>query len=139
MKQFDNVLVALDPTSRDGESALEFGAEAASLGGGRLTLLVALEGPTSQALHEYADSEGISLTQAADTYLDQVESRVVPDIGSIDKVAVSGSDLAQEILEYAKEAEVSTIVVTSRGREDRALINTVTSGAQVPVLVVPSR
>jgi nucleotide-binding universal stress UspA family protein len=100
---------------------------------------VALEGPTAQALHEYAESEGISLTQAADTYLDQVESRVTQDIGPIGKVAVSGSDLAQEILEYAEEAGVSAIVVPFRGKEDRALINRVTSGAQVPVLVVPSQ
>ncbi len=129
------VLVVLDPSSDDGESALRF-----ALAGGRtrVTLLVSMSGPSSWALHAFADSEEIDVAEAADIYLAQVADRMKAQGVDTASVAVTGIDVAADLAAYAVDIGASLIAVPSGGRVlAPADLERAARMAGVPIAVVP--
>lgn len=80
-------LVLLDPTSPQGESALEL-LDAEDR---HVALVVLTAGPSAAALRQYAGAENIDVSSAADIYLDQVADRVAAPDRIVEVIRVSGS------------------------------------------------
>ncbi len=133
-----NVLVPLDG-SELAECALDAARDVAE----SITLLVVTYAPSAEPLREFAASEDVSTTDAAEIYLDQVAGRL--DGHDVRKVTVAGRNVAEEIVAYAAANDVTMIVMSTHGRSGigRWLIGNITDKvvriSAVPVLVVPAR
>jgi hypothetical protein len=131
---FDRLLVVLDPSARDGDSGA-FLARTLVGADGHIELAVPLSGPAAQALQRYAESESITVKEAAEIYLRQTIQR----IGGSDTTGtlLDGSDLAVEVA-AAVTASNSGGAVMSRSMADRAMTNrTAWDAIGFPVLVIP--
>ncbi len=133
-----NVLVPLDG-SELAECALDAARDVAEA----ITLLVVTYAATAEPLREFAASEDVSTADAAGIYLDQVAGRLSGI--EVRKVTVAGTNVAEEIVDYAGANDVSMIVMSTHGRSGvgRWLLGNITDkvvrSAPVPVLVVPAR
>ncbi len=133
-----NVLVPLDG-SELAECALDAARDVAEA----ITLLVVTYAATAEPLREFAASEDVSTADAAGIYLDQVAGRLAGI--EVRKVTVAGTNVAEEIVDYAGANDVSMIVMSTHGRSGvgRWLLGNITDkvvrSAPVPVLVVPAR
>ena len=86
-------LVLLDPTTRDGESALDLIDDRDS----HITLVVLLWDKSSFAIRQFAEAENISASQAADLYLDQVIGRLERPEGTIGCAVLNASNASLEL------------------------------------------
>ncbi|MGB8858407.1 MAG: hypothetical protein WCC60_04095 [Ilumatobacteraceae bacterium] len=102
-------LVLLDPTSADGESALEL------LDGDddHVTLLVLLSGPASRALRDFANAEEIDMSTAGWQYLDQVAPRVSLAPHQLVAMTASGPSAAAELADIAATEPVRRVLLPS--------------------------
>jgi len=139
MNPTTHALVALDPSSDWGEVALDFATRGDGGGAGRVTLLVALTGPTAHALREYATAEGTTVAEAGDVYLEQVIDRLNARDIEADGVTVMDGDVAPELVSAARAVGAHLICVPEGDRivaphivEDLAAV------AGIPVAVVPA-
>lgn len=139
MNQSNTVLVALDPSSDVGESALEFITGNRTPDAAHITLLVSLSGHTATAFRAYAESEGTSTAEAASVYLAQVTSRLAAGGFTASGLSVTGLDVAADLAAYAVEIGASAIAVPAGGTILPASeIDRVAKMARIPVIVVPS-
>lgn len=144
MKSTDNILVPLDGSDL-AEAALDVAADIVAPAGGKVTLFVAADPEAAQALHSFAESEGMTRAMAADAYLDQVASRMTDRGVTTEKTSSDGTNAAEEIIQRAAADDVSMIVMTSHGRSGigRWLLGSVADkvarSATVPVVIVPSK
>lgn len=139
MDATNHYLVALDPTAEAGEAAVPLATYAAGITGGRLTLLVALEGPASRALHERAASEETTVATAANRYLDQVIAEVRSGGVMADGVTINGTDPAGEILGILDGSDVTAVALPIAGRtSEERLLDELARRASVPVVLVPA-
>jgi nucleotide-binding universal stress UspA family protein len=133
-----HALVALDPSSDWGEAALEFASRPDGAGAERVTLLVALTGPTAHALREYAAAEGISVAEAGEVYLEQVIDRLQARDVDADGVTAVGNDIAAELVEAARSTGAELICVPAGGRiVAPKAIEPLAEAAGIPLAVVP--
>jgi len=139
MDATNHYLVALDPTSEAGEAAVPLATYAAGITGGRLTLLVALGGPASRALHEHAASEEITVATAANRYLDRVVSQVRGSGIAADGVTIDGDDPAGEILSILDGSDVTAVAIPIAGHASEGhLLDELARRTPVPVVLVPA-
>lgn len=142
MPATSNILVPLDGSDL-AEEALEVAIDIAEPAGGSVTLFVAAEPEAAQALYAFADSEEITRAMAADSYLDQVGTRLEERGIRTIKTSSDGTNVAGEIVDRAAAEDVSMIVMTSHGRSGigRWLLGSVADkvarSATVPVVIVP--
>jgi hypothetical protein len=100
-------VVLVDPTSPDGESSLEALRDQDE----HVLVVVLVTGRASNALHEYAHHERVSLSRAAWTYLDQVAQRIDRPGRTVGTIAASGPDPAYELAVVAAEHDVDRVVL----------------------------
>lgn len=101
-------VIVLDPTSADGEAALD----ALTDDDQHVAVVVLLSGRTSAALREYAAAENLALADAGWIYLDQVAERL--DDGSdrlVETVLATGPDTVSELALLAATGNVARIVL----------------------------
>lgn len=122
--------VLVDPTSPDGESALDLLDESDT----HVSLVVLLTGRMSAALKAFAVGADIGLPTAGWTYLDQVAARISRDGRAIETVVANGPSPAQELvhLMYSDEAR-RVLVPSSLERLDPAAHRRLVEAADVTV------
>lgn len=133
LSEHPTTLVLLDPTSDDGEVALDLLSDADD----HISLAVLLSGRTSSALREYAAAESLALADAGWFYLDQVAERLAGPARLVETVVAAGPDPAAELALLASEGRVGRIVLPpSILRLDAAAVQRLTNAvADVPVSV----
>ena len=137
-----NILVPLDGSDL-AEEAVDVAVEIAKPAGGKITLFVAAEPETAQALYSFADSEEITRAMAADAYLQQVASRIGALGVEATPTSSDGTNVAEEIVTKAAAEGATMIVMTSHGRSGigRWLLGSVADkvarSAEIPVAIVP--
>jgi len=134
MDTASSTLVLLDPSSPDGEAALAIAPRRAAV-----TLMVLLDDPSAAPLAEFAEAENVSLSAAANRYLDQVLRRSDAD-APMEAVFSAGTDAVGEILALADERGAESVIVPPSlpglaGKSWHRLV----AGATVPIVVAPRR
>jgi len=132
---FERLLVVLDPSSREGDAGAKLARSLVGLEG-HIHLAVALSGPESAALQDYAAAESMTVKDAAEIYLRQTKER----LGSqgVTSTLLDGTDLAADLVD-AVESSNSGGAVMPEAMVERAQSDRATWGAiSFPVLVVPT-
>lgn len=133
-----HALVALDPSSDWGEAALEFATRHHGGGAERVTLFVALTGPTAFALREYAAAEGTSVAEAGEIYLEQVTDRLAAREIEAAGITAVGTDVAAELVAAVRSTGAGLICVPAGGRiVAPKAIERLAEAAGIPLAVVP--
>lgn len=134
MQETTTSLVLIDPTAEHGESALDL----VELGQ-RVTLFLMLSGPTAGALEAFAANEGISVSEAADIYIEQVKTRLRPSGAEVEAFWAVGDDTVEEILEAADLTNAGRIAVPASSRAfGRRGLAELARTSPVPVMVAPA-
>jgi hypothetical protein len=97
MSNLPTTIVLLDPTSPDGETALDMLDSVDD----HVALVVLLGGPSAQSLRDFATAERIDVTTAAWIYLDQVTARLAYTGYQVQAITASGSDAVAELADLA--------------------------------------
>lgn len=128
------MLVLMDPSSLQGDSGA---ALASSLVGpdGHLCLAVEVSGPSAHALRAFADSEEISVRDAAMIYLGQAGMRLGHD--RVAPLLLDGVDLASELRWLAAECEVDAVVVPAVRAAAAIASKKAWASLPFPLLVAP--
>ncbi|TDT17441.1 hypothetical protein BDK89_3051 [Ilumatobacter fluminis] len=123
-------VVLVDPTSPDGETSLDALHDA-----DRHVLIVVLtSGRACNALRNRAHDQGVSVTSAAWSYLEEVALRVSRSGRVVGTIVASGPDAAYELISVVAEHPCERIVLpASTARIDRMLPRRLTR--QTPVVV----
>ncbi|MGD9703935.1 MAG: hypothetical protein AB7Q42_21200 [Acidimicrobiia bacterium] len=128
------VLVALDPSSAKGESALSLVERT-----DHVTLFLPLSGSASRALSEYAAAENISIPTAGEVYLDQVATRLRSDGYAVDAVSSSAVNAVDEILHLVGTERVTKVALPAGSIAlDRRSLGRLVSSCPVPVVIAPA-
>ena len=131
MNETTNTLILLDPSSPDGEAGLLVDSDA------NVTVMIFIDGPSGAPLAAFADAESVSISQAANRYLDQVIARCAPE-RLIEAVSSSGVDPVDEILEIAGETGASSIIIPpSRPGLGGRSWDRLVSASTVPIVLAP--
>jgi hypothetical protein len=132
------IVVLLDPTSGDGEAALDKLTEDDR----HVSLVVLLSGPCSSALRDYARAEGLDMSDAGWRYVDQVAARLTDaalQSGrqlTIEQIVATGPDTAYELASITHDRAVEQIIVPpSATRRDRAMLTKLARWSEIPVVV----
>jgi hypothetical protein len=104
MSNLPTTIVLLDPTSPDGESALDLLESIDD----HVALVVLISGPTAQSLRDFAAVERIDVADAGWIYLDQVIDRLAYTGHHLQAVTASGPDVVAEL------ADIAAATVTRR-------------------------
>lgn len=104
MSNLPTTIVLLDPSSPDGETALDLLDQVDD----HVALVVMLSGPSAQALRDFAAAERIDVGTAGWIYLDQVTERLAYTGYHIQAITVSGPDTVAEL------ADIAATTVTRR-------------------------
>lgn len=100
-------VIVLDPTSADGEAALD----ALTDDDQHVAVVVLLSGRTSAALREYAAAENLALADAGWIYLDQVAERLDGTGRLVETVLATGPDTVAGLALLAATGNVGRIVL----------------------------
>ncbi len=139
MNHHNTVLVALDPSSDHGESALELITRNRAARSGHITLLVSLDGHTATAFRAYADSEDTTVPAAAEVYLAQVTDRLAANGFAATGIAVPGLDITADLAASAVAVGARVIAVPSGGTLlSQTEVDRVAQMSHIPVVVVPT-
>ena len=132
MNDNSSTLVLLDPSSPDGEAGLLVARERDA----RLTVMIFIDDPSGAPLAAFADAESVSISHAANRYLDQVIARCAPE--HIEVVSSSGVDPVDEILEIADETRASSIIIPpSRPGLGGRSWDRLVAASTVPIVLAP--
>jgi len=101
--------VLIDPTSEDGETALD----ALDPTDDHVSLVALLSGRSSSALREFATTEGIDTASAGWIYLDQVTDRIAGDDRIVEAIVATGPDPAVELAILVALNETRRVIVPS--------------------------
>ena len=116
----------------------------ATLTGADLVLFTAVGGDEKAALEEFAKYEGIALDEAADAHLSRIAAGV-PEEVAVEWHHGHSANPGASIVDYARDHEISMIVMASHGRSGvsrwllGSVANKVVQSSPVPVVVVPVR
>ncbi len=125
-------IVLLDPTSPDGHSALSQLHDGDTV----ILLVVLLTGRASNALHEFAHHNDVSISEAGWIYLDQVAIGLEAAGRTIGTIAATGPDTAQTLADIAIANEADRVALPSSIlRLDRRVPTRLARLAQVSVAV----
>lgn len=100
-------VVLVDPTSPDGEASLAMIRDEDD----HVLVVVLMSGRSSNALHEFARHEDVSVSTAAWIYLDQVAGRLERDARLVGTIATTGPDPAYELAVIATEHDVDRVIL----------------------------
>jgi len=100
-------LVLLDPTSPDGESALELLNEQDE----HITLMLLLSGPVSSALRDRARAEDLDMATAGWQYLEQVVGRMHRPAHHVLAMTAMGPSAATELADMAASHELRRVLL----------------------------
>jgi nucleotide-binding universal stress UspA family protein len=127
-------LVVLDPTTKHGEAALDL----IELGP-RVTLFLMLTGPSAGALEEFARTEGISISEAADIYLEQVSTRLRRNGVEVASWSSIGDDPIEELLAAVEETDAARVALPASSKMlGRRGLSELARHSTVPVMVAPA-
>lgn len=98
MSNLPTTIVLLDPTSPDGETALDLLESIDD----HVALVVLLSGPSAQSLRDFADVERIDVGTAGWIYLDQVIDRLAYTGHHVEAITASGPNVVTELADLAK-------------------------------------
>lgn len=127
-------LVVIDPSTEHGEAALDL----IELGP-RVTLFLLLAGPAAGALEAFAANEGISISEAADIYLEQVSARLRRAGKLVEAWSAVGDDPLEELLEAVEHTAAARIAVPASTKAlGRRGLSELARWAGVPVVVAPA-
>jgi hypothetical protein len=132
MTTVPTTLVLLDPSSDDGETALQL------LGASddHVALVTLISGRTSRSLRDYAISEDIDLMTAGWLYLDQVVARVDATNREVQTILADGPDIARELATIAAGMVVRRILLpSSLSRIDAGARDRLRAGAAAPIVM----
>jgi hypothetical protein len=125
-------LVLLDPTSDDGESALDL----LDVQDRHVTLMVLISGPASRSLRDFAHAEEMYTSDAGWRYLEQVAGRMSPHPERLEMVNASGPDACTEIVEIAAGQAVRRVLLPSSvDRYERGLHGQIARVVSAPIVV----
>ena len=134
LHRFERVVVLLDSSSPAGDAGVAFAA--ALLGAdGYMTLAVSLAGPAASGLAEFADAEGVTISEAADIYLEQVAERLGPY--RVNTRLMNGADAIADLLAVVEESNSNAAVVPAPLAAQTLATAGAWAGLRFPVLVVP--
>lgn len=133
---FERLLVLLDPSSEDGETGAVLASTMVGQAG-HVELAVAMNGPETWALKAYAESEEISLKEAAWIYLDQAALRLGGK--SVGTTTVEGLDLAPELVQAAEAAGAEALVLPALMAARVMASKQSWAGLALPVVVAPAQ
>lgn len=113
-----SLIVLLDPTSDDGETALQAVRDTDT----NFALLALASGPSSHAIRDYARAEDIDVSTAAWYYLEQVEQRTAKPGRLVELIVATGPDTGYELTYLVAERPNARVAVPeSVLRNDRRL------------------
>lgn len=132
---FPAVVVLLDPSSLEGDAGVGL---ASSLVGplGRLVLAVPVSGPHAWPFPALAESERVTVADAARVYLRQVAARA--DAQNLTVKTLDGDDLATDLTRLVLDSRADALVVPA-GMVATVLPTKQHSSLPFPVLVAPGR
>ena len=107
MSHLPTTIVLLDPTSPDGETALELLESIDD----HVALVVLLSGPSAQSLREFAAVERIDVGTAGWIYLDQVIDRLAYTGHHVQAIAANGPDVAAELADIAASTTTRRVLL----------------------------
>lgn len=130
------LVVVLDPSSSEGDTTAQV---ASALVGeeGELQLVVPLSGPEALSLHDYAESEGVSIKEAAGIYLAQVSERLGRH--GLTSTLIDGTDLAADLIEAVEQADAQGVVAPAELAARTMATKRRWAALPFPVVVVPAR
>ena len=97
MSHLPTTIVLLDPTSPDGETALDLLESIDD----HVALVVLINGPSARSLREFAEVERIDVGTAGWIYLDQVIDRLAYTGHHVQAITASGPDVVAELADIA--------------------------------------
>jgi len=100
-------LVLLDPTSADGESALDLLNEQDH----HITLMLLLSGPASSALRDSARAHDVDMATAGWQYLEQVVNRMDHPSDEVLAMTAMGPSAATELADFAATTELRRVLL----------------------------
>jgi hypothetical protein len=128
-------LVLIDPSDPRGEDGLEMLTNDLAV-----TLLLALDGRSAAALHEFAKSEEIDVSMAGLIYMDQIVRRLDRRAGirDVEAVSTTGTNTVVAIFDVMEHRCIDKVIVPSSlpGLDGRALA-TLAQMCPVPVVIAP--
>ena len=107
MSHLPTTIVLLDPTSPDGETALELLESIDD----HVALVVLLSGPSAQSLREFAAVERIDVGTAGWIYLDQVIDRLAYTGHHEQAISANGPDVAAELADIAASTTTRRVLL----------------------------
>lgn len=127
------------------ETALDEISPHLASGADEVLLVMVMDGHVDHALSDFANAEGISVVEAAESYLEDLRLRLGEAGIKSDSRLVFDPNAAQGILDSANAEDVTLIALASHGRSGvgRWLLGSVAQkivqSAHVPTLVVRAR
>lgn len=143
MQQPKKILVPVDLSKR-AEAAVAYAEVLASATGAELVVMANVSHPEREALRKFAESEDISIEQAARAAIE----RIITDNAPSARVSIVLShqvSAADAILEAAAAEAADLIVLTSHGRSGMtrwmlgSVAEKVARNAEVAVTIIPAR
>ena len=132
MTTVPTTLVLLDPSSDDGETALQL----LSASDDHVALVTLISGRTSRSLRDYAISEDIDLMTAGWLYLDQVVVRVDATNREVQTILADGPDIARELATIGAGMVVRRILLpSSLTRIDSGVRDRLRAGVAAPIVM----
>ena len=134
MTDMPTTLVLLDPTSDDGETALDLLDRCDD----QIALVVLLSCRSSSALRDFAHSEDIDVTTAAWIYLDQVVERIDCTGRAVQTIVATGPSAADELVDLTRTMVPRRILLPSSiDHVDRRSRETLRERVAAPVVTAP--
>ncbi len=128
-------LVLLDPTSADGESALQL----LDAGDRHVVLMVLLSGPTSRALRDVARSADLDMATAGWCYLEQVGDRLALAPEQLLAMTARGPSAATELADVVVSHETARVLLPSSvDRNEPGLADLLARCTDAPVITAPA-
>ncbi len=137
MSHLPTTIVLLDPTSPDGETALDLLESVDD----HVALVVLLSGPSARSLREFAAVERIDVGTAGWIYLDQVIDRLAYTGHHVQAITASGPDVVAELADIAATTTTRRVLLPATfagdGNTTRAAL-TARISAPVVAAVTPA-
>lgn len=128
-------LVLLDPTSPDGESALQL----LDSNDRHVVLMVLLSGPTSRALRDVARSADLDMATAGWCYLEQACDRLALAPEQMLAMTARGPSAATELADVVVSHETSRVLLPSSvERHEPGLAGLLARCTDAPVITAPA-
>lgn len=132
MSNLPTTVVLLDPSSPDGETALELLDSIDD----HVALVVILSGPSAQSLRDFAAAERIDVATAGWIYLDQVTDRLTYTGYHVQAITATGPDVVAELADIAATTVTRRVLLpTSFGGADGLARKALAARISAPVVV----